>query len=228
MRTPYWQGNCKEVFLLPFATGKEKALKICADQLLHFFTDNRHWPNLVTVVCCTCCRTYLEHIKSIELTRKESFPILIGVYCVPPKFEFCTHEANVYYTNAHVVYFLKRNREKIRSALLLYFCIQKRYPFIDRNVVRKICREYTNHVSEIPCKEEDEIRKVWRKAKLEKLEQSYKEKGNTLSNELERITKRELAILDEIVRIRDKRIRVRDGVETNSKYLEQIEKMKEF
>jgi len=225
MRTPYLQSPCKEVCGLALAEGNEKSLIVCAEDLRLLLLGNRPWQNLVQIICCSCCEGNLE---IIELAKKESFPILRWLYCVPAKFEIYGHTANVYYKNAHVKYFLQRNRYKVRSALLLYYCIRKRYPLIDRNVVRRIARLYTEHVSEIPCEDEDEIRKNWRKAKIEKLEKKYRQENTRYTKDIQILAKRDIEIKQERSRIREKRVRLRDGLRSNSEYLDQIEKMKNF
>ena len=225
MRTPYLNVDCKEVCDLPLAEGNEKSLMICAEDIRLLLLGNIQWHNLVQIVCCSTCDGSLE---IITLAKKESFPILRWLYCVPAKFEIYGHTANVYYKNAHVTYFLQRNRNKVRSALLLYFCIRKRYQLIDKNVVRRIARLYTEHVSDIPCEDEDEIRKQWRKAKIEKLEKKYRQENTRYTKDIQILVKRDIEIKQERSRIREKRVRLKDGFRSNLEYLDQIEKMKNF
>ncbi len=144
-----------------------KVLSVCKADLRPILTYCKPLPNLETVEIPRTC-PHINYCINMEYVKMEKFPLLNRiVYERSGKDVFDPHKENEYVFNGNIFYKLCRNRDKIECAKTLFWCIRKTFAGLDKNVVKKICREYVMLPYDLFCKEEMELReKHWKRSEL--------------------------------------------------------------
>ncbi len=144
-----------------------KVLTVCKADMRQVLTFCNPLPNLETIEIPKTCPHH-NYFINMENVKMEKFPLLTRiVYGVSGKDVFEPHKENEYVSNGDVFYKLCRNRDKIECAKTLFWCIRKTFAGLDKNVVKKICREYVMLPYEMYCKEEMKLReKFWNRSEL--------------------------------------------------------------
>ena len=99
------------------------------------------FPNLTTICFCAC---YMPPSKDwdVILKNKGNLPLL---QFIKPRFDM----EKKFVLHKKMNYFLQWNRNKVQAAILFYLCIRKCYSLIDKNITKRICRDFVmNYVEE--------------------------------------------------------------------------------
>jgi len=181
-----------------------KVLPVCKSDMRQVLLHCKPLPNLETIEIPKTCPHH-GYFVNMENVKMEKFPLLTRVvYERSGKDVFEPHKENEYVFNGDIFYKLCRNRDKIECAKTLFWCIRKTFPGLDKNVVKKICREFVMLPYDLFCKEEMELReKHWKRSELLKqktyLERQREKNARTreiLGNDRNKLLKR-LRDLDE-------------------------------
>lgn len=173
----YFNTNCKTQFLV-----------VCSKMLMFIFNGSFVFPNLRGIIVskfCTCRLSLIDHIIS-----HKQFPRLCGIKKETPtegQYENFVkgHTMEEMYPATSLYYFCERNKEKIHCAMLLFYVMRKQYPLIDRNVAKRICREYIELDYNLPCQEEIVLYKNWQPETLVKKRKVLEEKKAKKEDEIE-------------------------------------------
>ncbi len=138
---------------------KFKVLKVCAEKLFTILNGCVSLPMLEKVEIVKECDYGISIHKTFDPHWLQKFPLLTSIiYQGDGKNVFKGNEPDCVVANAKIFYQLCENRDKIECAKTLFWCIRKTYSGLDKNVVKKICREYVSLPYQLLCKEEKELR----------------------------------------------------------------------
>jgi hypothetical protein len=226
-----------------YIKSKENEIEIwfCAKWLRYLFTCVKSFPIFKRLkyvyVCdgktrgqCFVHNTYDYTCNNLKI-EKVIFPCLIGIRDFVTGKELFTevHDEIRYVDNARIAYFLDQNAQKLHSAKLLFMCIRRVYPMIDKNVVKRIATIYIYQEYTVLSKREEDLRtRVWteKRIKLENDELLQKQeetiqKKNALSSELKELDEKMKNVRKELQLV------IADSV-TIGKLLESNQKKREF
>ncbi len=216
----YFNANLKNEFLV-----------VCSRMLMFIFNGSFVFPNLRGIVVskfCTCRLSLVDHPMS-----HKQFPRLCGI-----KKETQTEGEYENFVKGHTVtemypattlyYFCERNKEKIHCAMLLFYVMRKQYPLIDRNVAKRICREYIELDYNLPCKEEIYLYIVWQPETLMKKRKVLLEENVQKHEEIASLRVIESQLREEISTIHLKLGEKQFQRNLNQTNIEIVDKMLEF
>lgn len=126
-------------------------LSVDPDKLKKICNNNQfYYPNLSALQCSHPKKIDRFFVVNVDKAFKERFPVLVkivGIKEVKPITNFFQCPAN-----ADLFYFLDANRAKIAAKNELVACIRKKYPQLDKNVV-KIIGDYVIGITDWPSPE---------------------------------------------------------------------------
>jgi hypothetical protein len=163
----------------------------------------------------------------------KNFPRLCGIKQETPiegehEIYLKGHTVAEMYPATTLYYFCERNKEKIHCAMLLFYVMRKQYPLIDRNVAKRICREYIELDYNLPCKEEIYLYIVWQPEALVKKRKVLLEENTQKQEEIASLRIIEEQLREELSTIQSKVGEKRFQRNQNARNIEIVDKMLAF
>ena len=190
----YLNANCKTQFLV-----------ICG-KMLEFMFKKHTFPNLRGIVVSKFCTCRVSLNDNTTVSHKQ-FPRLCGIKMEQEEGKYENylkgHTPAEMYPATKLYYFCERNKEKIHCAMLLFYVMRKQYPLIDRNVAKRICREYIELDYNLPCREELYLYDVWQPEALTKKRKMLSDENIQRQAEIVSLEKEFFAIE---LKLREKRL----------------------